>query len=162
MYSEFYGGVNLLGFLIQLLLVSRLFKHLGVHRALYIFPIVALCAYGSMAAAPAFVLIAAAKTAENSADYSLNNTVRHALFLPTSRDAKYKVKAAIDSFFLRSGDLFAGMAVFAGIHLLNLSVRGFALTNVVLVAIWLVISTAVGRHYRRLAEREANGLPAAE
>ena len=162
LYSEFYGGVNLIGFLIQLLLVSRLFKHLGVHRAMYIFPIIALCAYGSMAAAPVFLLIAAAKTAENSADYSLNNTVRHALFLPTSRDAKYKAKAAIDSFFLRSGDLFAGAAVFAGIHLLDLSVRTFALTNVALVLVWLVISGAVGRQYRRLAERDASGLPAAE
>jgi AAA family ATP:ADP antiporter len=162
LYSEFYGGVNLIGFLIQLLLVSRLFKHLGVHGAMYIFPLVALCAYGSMAAAPVFVLIAAAKTAENSADYSLNNTVRHALFLPTSRDAKYKAKAAIDSFFLRSGDLLAGAAVFAGIHLLHLSVRAFALVNVALVLVWLGISAAVGRQYRRLAEREARGLPPAE
>ena len=47
-------------------------------------------------AAPVFLLIAVAKTVENSADYSLHNTVRQALFLPTSRDAKYKAKAAIE------------------------------------------------------------------
>jgi len=30
------------------------------------------------------------KTAENSVDYSLMNTVRHMLFLPTSREEKFK------------------------------------------------------------------------
>jgi len=31
------------------------------------------------------------------------NTARHALFLRTSREAKYKAKGAIDSFFWRAG-----------------------------------------------------------
>jgi len=35
------------------------------------------------------------KILENSTDYSVQNTVRQALFLPTSREAKYKAKAAI-------------------------------------------------------------------
>jgi AAA family ATP:ADP antiporter len=162
LYSEFYGGVNLFGFLIQVLLVSRLFKYLGVHRAIYIFPLIALGTYGSMAAAPVFLLIAVAKTVENSADYSLHNTVRHALFLPTSRDAKYKGKAAIDSFFLRSGDLLAGAAVFAGNHVLALSVRSFALGNLALVGIWLLVVTVLSRHYQRLAAASDAGRPGGE
>jgi hypothetical protein len=32
------------------------------------------------------------KVSEKSLDYSLNNTARHALFLPTSREAKYKAR----------------------------------------------------------------------
>jgi AAA family ATP:ADP antiporter len=155
LYGEFYGGVSLFGFLIQILAVSRILKHLGMHRALYVFPLIALGAYGSMAALPIFVLIAAAKTAENSADYSLHNTVRQALFLPTSREAKYKAKAAIDSFFLRAGDLIAGATVFAGVHLLRLSVRWFAVANMVLIVVWMAIVAVLSRHYRRLA----GGLP---
>jgi AAA family ATP:ADP antiporter len=162
LYGEFYGGVNLIGFAIQLLLVSRLFKYLGVHGALFVLPVIALGAYGSMAAAPVFVLIAAAKTMENSTDYSVHNTIRHALFLPTSREAKYKAKAAIDSFFLRSGDLIAGAAVFTGIHLLHLSLRAFAVANMLLVGVWLGIVALVGRRYRLLAEREAGAPPAGE
>jgi hypothetical protein len=30
------------------------------------------------------------------------------------------------------------------------------------VLVWLAISAAVGRQYKRLAERDASGLPAAE
>jgi ATP:ADP antiporter, AAA family len=159
LYGEFYGGVNLFGFLIQIVFVSRLFKYLGVHGALYVFPLVALGAYGSMAAAPAFALIAAAKTIENSADYSLHNTIRHALFLPTGRDAKYKAKAAIDSLCLRSGDLIAGATVFAGIHLFHLSARAFALGNMLLIVAWLAITVPLSRHYRRLAAAQGAGAP---
>lgn len=162
LYSEFYGGVNLFGFLLQILVVSRLFKHLGVHRALYVFPLIAFGAYGSMAIAPFFLLIAAAKTAENSADYSLHNTIRHALFLPTSRDAKYKAQAAIDSFFLRAGDLVAGAAVFAGNHILSLSVRTFALANMGLVLVWLVVVSLLARRYQRLAAAHDAGAPGGE
>jgi ATP:ADP antiporter, AAA family len=33
------------------------------------------------------------------------NTVRQALYLLTSREAKYKAKAAIDTFVVRAGDM---------------------------------------------------------
>ena len=56
----------------------------------------------------------AAKIAEASMDYSVQNTAREALFLQTDREAKYKGKAAIDSFFWRAGDALAGLVVFAG------------------------------------------------
>jgi ATP:ADP antiporter, AAA family len=149
-YATFYGAVNAIAFLLQVLVVSRLFRHAGIHRALFVFPLVALAAYGSMAALPAFLLIMGAKTLENSADYSLHNTVRHTLFLPTSREAKYKAKAAIDSFFLRSGDLVAAGTVFAGVHLLGLSTRGFALVNVAIIAGWLPVVAFLSRRYREL------------
>jgi ATP:ADP antiporter, AAA family len=149
-YGNFYSAVNLLALVIQLLLVAPLFRHLGIHRALYVFPLIALAAYGSMAAAPAFMLIASAKTAENATDYSLNNSVRHTLFLPTTRAEKYKAKAAIEAFFLRFGDLIAGGTVFAGVHLLHLSARQFALVNVGLIAVWLTVVPALARRYRQL------------
>ena len=33
------------------------------------------------------------------------NTTRQALWLPTSREAKYRAKQAVDSFFVRMGDV---------------------------------------------------------
>ena len=52
------------------------------------------------------------KVADNSIDYSLGNTTKQALWLPTSREAKYKAKQAVDSFFVRVGDVLqAGAGV---------------------------------------------------
>jgi hypothetical protein len=51
------------------------------------------------------VIVRVGKVLENSTDYSIQNTLRQALFLPTTREAKYKAKAAIDTFFTRAGDV---------------------------------------------------------
>ena len=86
----------------------------------------------SVALFPLFAVVRWTKIFENSTDYSLQNTTRHALFLPTSREAKYKAKQAIDAFFVRAGDLLQAVVVFVGIELLAFSDRErFALVNVV-------------------------------
>ena len=76
--------------------------------------------------------------ADNSLDYSLGNTTKQALWLPTSREAKYKAKQAVDSFFVRAGDVVQAGIVFAGERLL-LTVPAFAAVNVVLVGGWLAV-----------------------
>ena len=54
------------------------------------------------------------KVADNSLDYSLGNTTKQALWLPTSREAKYKAKQAVDSFCMRAGDVVQAGVVYAG------------------------------------------------
>jgi AAA family ATP:ADP antiporter len=89
------------------------------------------------------------KIAENATDYSVQNTVRNVLFLPTSRDEKYKAKQAIDSFFWRAGDLLSAALVFIGVSQLGFGVSGFARVNLALACVWLLIALAVGREYAR-------------
>ena len=137
-YSRLFGTVNLLGFLLQMFVVSRVFKFLGVTRALFIHPLVALCGYLMMLRAPSVQLMGILKVADNSIDYSLGNTTKQALWLPTSREAKYKAKQAVDSFFVRSGDVIQAGIVFTGERLL-LTVPAFAAINVVLVGGWLAV-----------------------
>jgi AAA family ATP:ADP antiporter len=113
-YSSYFSYVNLTGFLLQLFVVSRLLKYLGVGRSLFIHPIVALCGYVMMLRAPSFGMVRALKIADNSLDYSLGNTTKQALWLPTSRDAKYKAKQAVDSFCVRAGDVVSAGIVYMG------------------------------------------------
>lgn len=141
-------AVNISALLIGALVVSRVLKYLGVPGALYILPIVAFASYSLIAFLPIFSIVSLAKVIENSTDYSINNTARHALFLPTSREAKYKAKQAIDTFFWRAGDLIQAGIVFVGIQL-SFSLRGFALVNLVLVCVWLGLVFAIGREYTR-------------
>ncbi|MEJ2546688.1 MAG: hypothetical protein P8125_02610, partial [Gemmatimonadota bacterium] len=88
-------------------------------------------------------------TAENSTDYSLQNTVRQTLFLPLTRDQKYKAKQAIDAFFWRAGDVLSAGLVWIGTTWLALDASGFAKFNILLVLIWLGLSVAIGREYSR-------------
>ena len=137
-YSRLFGTVNLVGFLLQMFVVSRVFKFLGVGRALFIHPLVALCGYLMLMRAPSVQLMGLLKVADNSIDYSLGNTTKQALWLPTSREAKYKAKQAVDSFFQRSGDVIQAGLVFVGERLL-LTVPAFAAVNLVLVGGWLAV-----------------------
>jgi AAA family ATP:ADP antiporter len=153
-YGNFFGWVNLLGLLFQLLLVSRLFKWIGVRGTLFVLPLVATFSYGMLAALPLLAVVSVAKVLENSTDYSINNTAKHALFLPTSREAKYKAKQAIDSFFWRTGDMLQAVIVFVGVQL-AFDVRGFALVNLGLVLVWLILVVGIAREHRKLTAAEA-------
>ena len=80
-FGDFYGWVNLLGFLFQLFLVSRIFKYIGVRGALFILPCLALGSYSLMIVTPILGVIRIVKMLENSTDYSINNTARHVLLI---------------------------------------------------------------------------------
>jgi len=150
-YGNFFTIVNLVSALIQAFVVSRVLKHLGMQAALLILPVVALIGYASMAFVPLLAFIRTAKVAENSIDYSLQNTARNALYLPTSREAKYKAKQANDTFFVRFGDVVSAGIVFAGTTWLGFAPKQFALVNVALIAVWLVLAVAIGRMFRKLS-----------
>ncbi len=149
MVGQIQTWVNLLAFLLQAFVVSRIFKYAGVRVAIFILPVLALSGYSLMALVPVFAVISWAKIAENSTDYSIQNTTRHALFLPTSREAKYKAKQATDSFFVRAGDLLQAVIVYIGTAL-AFGTRDYALVNIAFIAAWLVVAVAIAREYRRL------------
>jgi AAA family ATP:ADP antiporter len=142
--------VNLVSFLLQAFVVSRIFKYAGVRVALFILPAIALGGYMMIALLPVFAVVRWTKILENSVDYSVQNTTRHALFLPTSRDAKYKAKQAIDSFFVRAGDLLQAAVVFLG-TMFAFGIRSYALVNVVLVLVWIGLAAAIAREHKLLA-----------
>jgi AAA family ATP:ADP antiporter len=147
-YADFFGWVNLLSAGVQLLLVSRIMKWWGVRGALFVLPVIAFSGYGVFAVAPVLGAVRVIKIAENGTDYSLQNTARQALWLPTSREAKYKAKAAIDSFFVRMGDVLSSGFVFAGAQMALVPQR-FAAINLVLVAIWLTLVLLIAHEHQK-------------
>src|SRR6266542_4837010 len=87
-------------------------------------------------------------------DYSLQHTARQALFLPTTREEKYKAKAAIDTFFVRIGDVLSTALVFLSVQF-SLSVQALSLMNVFLIAAWLLLVVGIGRSYRALTAQKS-------
>jgi AAA family ATP:ADP antiporter len=154
-YSDFLFWVSVTALVLQLFIVSRLIKYLGVRAGVLVLPVLAFTGYTILAFAPILALVRAVKIAENATDYSIQNTVRNVLFLPTSRDEKYKAKQAIDSFFQRAGDVLSAALVFVGVTMLGLGTTGFARVNLVLAAVWLLLAVAIGREYAR----KSRGLP---
>jgi ATP:ADP antiporter, AAA family len=151
-YGDFFFWVNAIGVALQAFVASRLVKYFGVAGVLFALPLVAGAAYALAAAGVSFLVFRWAKTAENATDYSIMNTARAMLWLPTTRDEKYKGKATTDTLVVRSGDMLSAAFVFVGTTWLSLGPRGFAVLNLGLVALWLVIGLFLIRKYHRLAE----------
>jgi AAA family ATP:ADP antiporter len=152
--GEFYAGyflwVNVIAVAVQAFVTSRLVKFFGLAGVLFALPLIALGAYGFIALGATLSIVRWAKTAENSTDYSVMNTARQLLWLPTTRAEKYKAKQAADSFFVRLGDLLAALVVFAGTAWISLDATGFALVNLCFVAVWLVLAFVLVRRNRQL------------
>jgi AAA family ATP:ADP antiporter len=153
-YGNFQTAISVLTSLAQLLLVARLFRWAGLERALFVLPLFVLMGYGAVALLPLLALLAVVKVVENATEYSLQNTLQQALFLPTSRDAKYKAKAAIDTFVVRAGDLGSAALVWLGTRV-ALGVQGFAVVNVVIGLLWLLLVVRLARRHRELAAHAA-------
>jgi AAA family ATP:ADP antiporter len=152
--ADYFAWINAVGVLVQLFLVSRIIHRLGVRTALLVLPFVCFAGYGLVLVAPMLALIRVAKVAENSLDYSLQNTSRQALYLVTSRPEKYVGKTLVDTFLVRSGDALSALVVLVGSRV-GVSTRSFAAINLFLVGIWVLLVFRIGREYhRRSAETE--------
>jgi len=151
-YANYYAWTNLVSFIIQAFLVSRIFKYIGVRKSLFILPTLSLATFGSILVSPLLNVVRDLKIAENGTNYSLQNTVRNALLLPTSREAKYKAKAAIETFCVRLGDVLQAGVIFVGTRSLHLSVSGFATITLGFTALWIVVAGALYRQHCNRAQ----------
>jgi ATP:ADP antiporter, AAA family len=155
--TEFYGGlffwVNIVALVLQAFAASRVLKYGGVGAIVLVLPVVALLSYTMMAVFPFLYVIRTMKIAENATDYSLNNTAKQVLWLPTTTAMKYKAKAAIDTVFVRAGDVLAALTAFVGVSLLQATPRTLFAFNAMLVVVWLGIASIVIRDHAALAAR---------
>ena len=144
--------------------MARLLTAFGVRKSLFIMPVIVFGGWLALVMYVNLTIVRAEKTTENSLDYSLQNTLMQALFLPTSPQAKYKAKAAIDTFVFRMGDAIAGLGIVAlFVEILHLGVHAFAAMNCVLAALWIYLAWRAGRLHDELAEKhpEREGDPKA-
>jgi AAA family ATP:ADP antiporter len=153
-YGDFFFWTNIITLLLQAFVVSRLLKYGGFATLLLFLPVVAMLSYATMAFIPVLLIVKWMKIAENSTDYSINNTARNVLWLPTTSEMKFKAKPVIDTLFVRFGDGLAALTVLVGVQLLSLSTNMFFAFNVLLVMIWLAGAIFVIREHKRLSSHE--------
>jgi ATP:ADP antiporter, AAA family len=150
-YGKFFLWVNVIGVAVQTFAVSRIVKLGGLRLAFFIMPVIALFDSVALLMLPALLgvsqlaVLRPGKIAENAADYSVNNTVRNMLWLPTSTEMKYKAKQAVDTFFVRMGDVASAALVFIGADRMHWPVTNFALVNTGLIAVWLLLARSIIR-----------------
>jgi ATP:ADP antiporter, AAA family len=158
--AHYFLYVNVATVVLQVFIVSRIIKYLGVRVALFIGPVLLLAGYSATAFVPVFSLIFGLKIAENTLDYSLGNTSRQALWLLTSRDEKYQAKSVIDAAVVRAGDALAAGVTLLGVTLHFATVH-FILVNLGLILVWTpTMWLLASEHKKREARLSAEKLAA--
>lgn len=155
-YSSYYSWITLLSFIIQLFLVSRLINAIGLRGSVLVLPVIMIIGYSLMLFFPVFAIIRYAMIAENSANYSIQNTTRHALFLPVPRKLKYLGKTTIDTFFWRLGDLLYGIFIFIAIQYYDWPVTSFIAVNLLMAIGLFVIAWRMG-YLNKIVKQKAIG-----
>ena len=160
-YGDFQTAITIITALVQFFVVARVFRAAGVERALLFLPLFVIGGYGLSAFLPVLMIVGMVKLVENSADYSLQNTIQQALYLPTSRDAKYKAKTAIDTFVVRVGDLASTSLVLFAVEA-SLGPRELAWFNVAFGVVWSFVAMQIARRHNALCAPARAPVPRSE
>ncbi len=140
--------------LVQLFVTSLVMTRLGLGAALAVLPVTLLAGSAAFLMLPILSVGSLLNTADNGFSYSINQSAKEALYVPVTRDEKYKAKAFIDMFVQRAAKAVA-VVISLGVSLWLTdfaSVRWLALANVAIVALWFVAVSYAGRAFRLKTE----------
>lgn len=144
--------VNTLTLAIQLGLAGRILGRLGIGLTLALLPLASLIGFGALAAAPVLMVFVVFQVARRTFNFALVRPARENLYVPLSREDKYKAKSLIDTFVYRAGDQI-GAWTHAGLAALGLGISAIAASAMPLAAIWLVLALWLGRRHSVLASK---------
>lgn len=137
---------------VQLFLTSFVMRKFGVGVALMFLPVSILFGSLGFLIAPTLIFATLMSASDNSLNYSINQSAREALYVPTTRDEKYKAKAFIDMFVQRFAKVIAvilNLSVVAYVSLEN--VRWLAMASILVLVLWISIVRFAGRKFEELA-----------
>ena len=148
-----YAVTNAVALAVQLLLTSFVMRRFGVGVALLVLPVAVLAASASFLALPVLLVGTALNTADSGFSYSINQSAKEALYVPTSRDEKYLAKAFIDIFVQRAAKALAvGVSLAVTLSFRDFeSVRWLSLATLPLLGVWIAAARHAGQRFDLLS-----------
>lgn len=156
--DSFFGTVGqLIGLVsigVQLLLTAFVMKRFGLKIALLFLPFAILLGTSGFLIVPALVFAAAMSVSDNALNYSINQSAKEALYVPTSKDVKYKAKAFIDMFVQRSAKVISVLLNLIFASLFISGVRWLSLVVLAMLGFWILLVRYVGNRFKEKADEE--------
>lgn len=153
-FASFGQLLAILSLLFAVLGTSFIVRTLGVRVCLLGYPtVIALCVLAIMMK-PTLGVFFIAMAAVKGFSYTLNNPVKELLYLPTSKDVKYKAKGFIDGLGGKASKAGGSaitdriLAMTGGSSTALLQIGG--LVSLGIVGAWVIVAFAVGKTYHDL------------
>jgi len=146
-----YAITNAVALAVQILLTSFVMRRFGLAVALSVLPIVvALGSFGFLLA-PSLIIGSFLSTTDNALNYSLNQSSKETLYVPTTVEEKYKAKAFIDIFVQRFAKAFAVIVSLAITMIFqdHDDIRWLSLLIAPLLVAWLVAAHHAGKSFQQ-------------
>jgi AAA family ATP:ADP antiporter len=144
--------VQVLAFVFQFFITSRLVIYLGMPRAAVLPPMLLAGGFVILGSSLGLVLFAAVQVAQRSLNYGVLGPVKEMLFTVVDRETKYKSKNFIDTVVYRGSDVSASW-LFQGLINMGLSVASIAWLYLPVLAIWGLGSWRLGQRYEALRDQ---------
>jgi len=147
--------VQVLAFLFQFLVTSRLVIYLGMPRTAILPPVILAAGLTLLGSSLGLVLFAAVQVAQRAMNYGLLGPVKEMLFTVVDRETKYKSKNFIDTVVYRGSDVTASW-IFKGMMTAGLSISQVAWLYLPVMAVWGVGAWHLGKAYTSLKRQLAS------
>jgi AAA family ATP:ADP antiporter len=158
--TEFFGIVDLvvqvIAFLLQFLVTSRLVIHFGMPRTAVMVPALLAAGFVILGSSLGLVLFASVQVLQRSMNYGLLGPIKEMLFTVVDRDTKYKSKNFIDTVVYRGSDVTASW-IFKGFMTAGLSISQIVWLYLPVLGLWGWGAWRLGRSYERLSGQSDAG-----
>jgi AAA family ATP:ADP antiporter len=146
--------VGVISVFTQVVLVSFVVRTFGITTALLVLPAAMAAASGIYFVTPMLTTAALLTISDNSFNYSINQTARETLYVPTSDDVKYKARAFINMLVQRIGKGAAILMALGFGAMSTLSIRYLSLLAFAVIAVWIGFAWYAGRRFDQLTKEE--------
>ena len=143
--------VQVLAFLFQFFITSRLVSSLGMSKTLVLIPTLLAGGFIILGSSMGLVLFAAVQVAQRSLNYGVLGPAKEMLFTVVDRETKYKSKNFIDTAVYRGSDVTASW-IFKGLTSAGLSLSHIAWIYIPIMGIWGFGAWKLGKLYTQMRE----------
>ena len=153
-FATVFAITNIVSMLVQLFLTSFVMSRLGVGVALMVLPVAALAGSMGFMVLPVLLMGSGLNTLDNGFSYSINQSAKEALYVPTTKNEKYKAKAFIDMFVQRFAKAVA-VGVSLGITMVFRefsSLRYLSAFTIGIIVVWVFAVRYAGRRFKEMTE----------
>ena len=148
-FSHIDQVVQVLAFLFQFFITSRLVSYLGMSKTLVLIPALLAGGFVILGSSMGLVLFAAVQVAQRSLNYGVLGPAKEMLFTVVDRETKYKSKNFIDTVVYRGSDVTASW-IFKGLTSAGISLAHIAWIYVPIMGIWGFGAWRLGQIYAQM------------
>jgi AAA family ATP:ADP antiporter len=139
-------AVNLLAFVLQGFVTTRIIRRFGVTGGLVAMPVVALGTFVWLMMVPMLLPLAISQVVRRAGEFGVAKPSREVLFTAVDPESKYKAKNFIDTVVQRGSDMMASWA-HGALQAKGMLLSGFGGLSAVVMIVIVVIGVALGRAY---------------